>query len=75
MVERICKNILKVSKGDDGYTRRTIINRLYVVIFTSGGKEYIRCISSEIPLNDEDIAMKLREYGFSECELIQIIIL
>lgn len=74
MVERICKNIIR--KDANGNVIRSFLNSLYLVIFESNGKEYVRGVSSETPLSDSDIAEKIgKVYGFSEYNLIQIIIL
>lgn len=74
MVERICKNIIR--KDAKGNVVRSFLDSSYLVIFESNGKEYVRAISGETPLSDSDIAEKIEKvYGFSECNLIQIIVL
>ncbi len=74
MVERICKNIIR--KDTKGNVVRSFLDSSYLVIFESNGKEYVRGISGETPLSDSDIAEKIEKvYGFSECNLIQIIVI
>lgn len=74
MVDRICKNIIR--KDTKGNVVRSFLDSSYLVIFESNGKEYVRGISGETPLSDSDIAEKIEKvYGFSECNLIQIIVI
>jgi hypothetical protein len=56
MVERICKNTIRTDAN--GNVIRSFLNSLYLVIFESNGKEYVRGVSGETFLSDSDIAEK-----------------
>lgn len=72
MVERICKTCIK--HENSGNMQRALFCFVYLAIFNSYGKEFVRVISSEKPLNDGEIIDYLKErYGITECKLIQII--